>query len=140
MGIVLAGKKKKKAKKAKSAKAKKKPMLHGKRVKAAPAHETRYPMLKSVIQTNLDLDSYPTLETIISELEDDGGEAEATTKDGKPHCDMEKDCDKPVTHIDNKGFIYCEHHGAQRKSSVPCRKLTGKELEQLKAGQPIGKY
>lgn len=28
-------------------------------------------------------------------------------------CDMRADCRKPVTHIDDKGYVYCAEHGPQ---------------------------
>jgi hypothetical protein len=68
-------------------------------------------------------------------------QALATLKDGKLLCDGKKDCQAPVTHIDNKGFVYCEPHGKWRKSTgTPCRKLTGPELKELEAGKPLKKY
>jgi hypothetical protein len=67
-------------------------------------------------------------------------ELEATFKDGKPRCDMKADCEKPIAYIDNKGFIYCEQHGLQRKHSVPTRKLKPSELKLIESGQPVTKY
>jgi len=66
---------------------------------------------------------------------------EASFVDGKPHCDMAKDCEKPVTHIDKDGYIYCEKHAAQRKSGgVPTRKLKPAEIKKLEQGQTVNKY
>lgn len=54
------------------------------------------------------------------------------------HCDMEKDCKAPVSHIDNKGFIYCTKHGEQRKAGgTPCRALKPAEIKKLEAGETI---
>jgi hypothetical protein len=54
---------------------------------------------------------------------------------------MHDACCNTVTHIDNKGYIYCERHGLQRRSSgTPCRKLRPSELKTLELGQPIKKY
>lgn len=58
----------------------------------------------------------------------------------KLKCDMEKECDKPVTHIDSSGFVYCEFHGKQKQSYARCRKLTKSELKQLQAETPLTKY
>lgn len=55
-------------------------------------------------------------------------------------CDMVKDCAKPVSHIDSKGYVYCDTHGLQRKIYAKCRKLKAKELETLKQNKPIAKY
>lgn len=43
-------------------------------------------------------------------------------------CEMTKECEAPASYIDEKGFIYCEHHGQQRQSVMRCRKMT--EIEQ----------
>lgn len=59
---------------------------------------------------------------------------------GELLCDMERGCKGEITHIDDKGYIYCRPHGIQRKGYRPCRLLTSKELRQLKAGQPLASY
>lgn len=55
-------------------------------------------------------------------------------------CDMTKDCIKPISYIDRKGFVYCETHGLQRKAYVPTRKLKPKELKQITDNKPLEKY
>jgi hypothetical protein len=50
---------------------------------------------------------------------------------------MEDGCTAPVTHIDNKGYIYCERHGIERRDVRPCRKLLARELRLLRADQAI---
>lgn len=56
-------------------------------------------------------------------------------------CQMTDDCQEPVTHIDDNGFIYCAEHGQRRKESGRrCRKLKPAELKTLKEGKPIAKY
>lgn len=55
-------------------------------------------------------------------------------------CDMAEGCMEPVTHMDEKGFIYCLAHGNQRKSWKRCRKLKPAELRLLKDGKPLPKY
>jgi hypothetical protein len=56
----------------------------------------------------------------------------------KLECTMEKDCKNPVSMIDNKGFLYCAHHGAQRKmGGVPCRKLSSGEIKKLERDESI---
>jgi len=56
-------------------------------------------------------------------------------------CDMSKTCEEPVTHIDEKGFVYCTKHGVQRRGSGHrCRKLRPNELGQLKRGEPLAQY
>lgn len=58
---------------------------------------------------------------------------------GKLECDMTQDCQAPVTHIDNKGYAYCQEHGLMRQSR-PCRKLRGWELRRLERGLPLTRY
>ena len=53
----------------------------------------------------------------------------------------QKYCQEPITHIDEKGFIYCAQHGKWRKESGRrCRKMTSKELKFIHAGKPLEKY
>lgn len=65
---------------------------------------------------------------------------EAQLIDGKLKCDMTKECTQPVTHIDEKGYVYCTQHGLQRKGTMRCRKLSGPELKQLESGKPLARY
>lgn len=57
-------------------------------------------------------------------------------------CDMNKDCTRAVTHIDDKGFTYCHNHGESRKNwgTARCRKLRTHELNRLLKGQQIAHY
>jgi hypothetical protein len=55
-------------------------------------------------------------------------------------CDMRRECAKPVTHLDERGYVYCAEHGAIRKHSMRCRKLSASELRHLESGQPIASY
>lgn len=56
-------------------------------------------------------------------------------------CDMERDCPASVTHLDNKGFVYCTEHGIQRRQyGTPCRKLRPWELKRLQRGQQLRSY
>ena len=61
------------------------------------------------------------------------------TKDG-PRCDMVENCQAPVTHIDEKGFIYCKPHGIERRQYRRCRQLRQYELKKIQAGKPLKKY
>lgn len=61
-------------------------------------------------------------------------------REGKLQCDMKDDCHEAVTHIDEKGFAYCDAHGKSRKTYMRCRKLTKTELKQLENGQPLKRY
>jgi hypothetical protein len=62
------------------------------------------------------------------------------TRDGKLCCDGKKGCESPITHMDEKGFIYCAIHGAWRKQYMRCRKLKPAELKTLQSGKPLTKY
>jgi len=55
-------------------------------------------------------------------------------------CDGVKDCPHRVSHIDEKGFIYCKQCGFARKQSVRCRTMTPRELIQIKSNQPLERY
>ncbi len=55
-------------------------------------------------------------------------------------CEMSDDCQRPVTHLDRKGYIYCTEHGLQRRRSQPCRKLQPWELRRLENGKPLNRY
>lgn len=56
-------------------------------------------------------------------------------------CDMRRECEQPVTHIDDKGYVYCAGHGLSRRAAGHrCRKLRAAELRRLHSGQPIAHY
>ena len=55
-------------------------------------------------------------------------------------CDGVKSCDSEITHIDEKGFIYCANHGKERQEYRRCRKLAAWELRLIEAGQPVPSY
>jgi hypothetical protein len=76
----------------------------------------------------------PTCERLVEALN-------ATEKTVELKCDGpigksdRNDCGAPVTHIDEKGYVYCKNCGKDRKESGRrCRKLTSKELQQLRMG------
>lgn len=52
-------------------------------------------------------------------------------------CDGIKDCKNPISHIDSRGFIYCEKHGYFRSQYEKCRKLKQNELKLLELDKPI---
>lgn len=55
-------------------------------------------------------------------------------------CDGVAGCQEPITHLDNKGYIYCTKHGIERRDVRPCRKLRPHELKKLARGEQIEKY
>ncbi len=52
-------------------------------------------------------------------------------------CDMTVSCKAPVTHIDNKGYVYCTSHGKHRALSVPCRAMRPGEVTKIILGETI---
>lgn len=55
-------------------------------------------------------------------------------------CDMRADCAAPITHIGEKGYIYCAEHVECRRGIERCRKLRPFELRILKAGKALPSY
>lgn len=54
------------------------------------------------------------------------------------HCDMKEGCEEPVTHVDNRGFVYCSQHAERRKSGgTPTRALRPNEIKNLERGETI---
>ena len=56
------------------------------------------------------------------------------------HCDMNDDCTEPIAYLDSKGYIYCVHHGQQRKQVTRCRKLTPAERTAILSGHTLVEY
>lgn len=57
------------------------------------------------------------------------------------NCQMVAACAGQVTHIDEKGYVYCLPHGTQRRASyVRCRALRPWELKLLQLGKPVPSY
>lgn len=54
-------------------------------------------------------------------------------------CEMEKDCKMPVTHIGNKGWVYCKEHGIYRRvyGHESTRQMRAWEITRLNAGMII---
>lgn len=61
-------------------------------------------------------------------------------KNGKLHCDMAGECSEPVTHIDEKGYVFCKPHGLIRKHTHRCRQLKPKEQKLLRGSMPLERY
>ena len=64
----------------------------------------------------------------------------------KLQCDARSNCPDVVTHIDEKGFIYCAKHGVDRRGypggfhNRRCRKLRPHEVKRLQRGVVVNKY
>lgn len=53
-------------------------------------------------------------------------------------CDMRHDCAAPVTHVDEKGWLYCATHGPDRRAGgIRCRQLRPHEIARLENRQTI---
>lgn len=53
-------------------------------------------------------------------------------------CDMTVSCKAPVTHIDNKGYVYCTGHGKHRATcGIPCRAMRPGEITKIILGETI---
>lgn len=57
-------------------------------------------------------------------------------------CDMVKGCTKPVTHIGNKGYVYCSEHARIRRQSgfEHTRTMLKREIQLLQGDKPLAKY
>lgn len=55
-------------------------------------------------------------------------------------CNMRDDCAEPVTHIGNKGYIYCSSHAVQRHGYERTRKMRPWELRWIAAGLALPSY
>jgi len=57
-------------------------------------------------------------------------------------CDMKRDCTNPVTHIGEKGYIYCATHAVSRRQSgyERTRRMRAWELEYIRVGKPLPSY
>lgn len=58
------------------------------------------------------------------------------------HCEQTCNCTSEVTHIGNKGYIYCQRHAIERRQSghENTRKLRPYEVKKLRRGEPVAKY
>lgn len=55
-------------------------------------------------------------------------------------CAMLENCNNQVTHIDKKGFVYCQAHGVQRKAYIATRKLKPAELKRINENKTLKEY
>lgn len=53
---------------------------------------------------------------------------------------LRRECDR-VTHVDDKGYIYCEPcSNRRRQGGYPVRQLTKTELDGLRCGEPVKEF
>jgi hypothetical protein len=50
-------------------------------------------------------------------------------------CEMSDDCKQSATHIEDKGWVYCQEHGEQRRGIHRVRKMRPWELRLIEAGK-----
>jgi hypothetical protein len=57
-------------------------------------------------------------------------------------CEMVKGCEHTVTHIGDKGYVYCAEHAVIRRHSgyERCRRMHRWELELVRSGMPLPSY
>lgn len=55
-------------------------------------------------------------------------------------CDMDHGCTAPVTHIGEKGWVYCAEHAPCRSGWERCRRLRAFELRLLERGKALPSY
>lgn len=55
-------------------------------------------------------------------------------------CDMHQKCTMRITHIDDKGYIYCLRGADERRGTRPVRKLRTWELRLLQRGEQVPSY
>lgn len=59
-------------------------------------------------------------------------------------CEMSGNCTRPVTHIDEKGYIFCTEHGIERRGygdyRIYCRKLRPHEINRIAHGDGLRSY
>ena len=58
----------------------------------------------------------------------------------KLQCDMAAECCDPVTHIGERGFIYCAAHAIPRRTFERTRKLRQWEIDLLHLGGKVPSY
>jgi hypothetical protein len=52
-------------------------------------------------------------------------------------CDMTKDCPNPISHMGERGWLYCSQHAPLRAGFERCRKLRKWEVSRLESGHSI---
>jgi hypothetical protein len=62
------------------------------------------------------------------------------TTNPHPLCDMERDCAEQVTHIGEKGFVYCAKHVGDRRGWERCRAMRPWERRLVASGKPLRSY
>lgn len=55
-------------------------------------------------------------------------------------CEMSNACRAPVTHLGEKGYVYCTEHAADRRQWERCRKMRSWELRWLRDGKTLPSY
>jgi hypothetical protein len=60
----------------------------------------------------------------------------------KLQCEMEDACNSAVTHIGEKGYIYCTEHAIERRTYAweRTRKMRPWEIKLLESGKPLTSY
>lgn len=59
---------------------------------------------------------------------------------GNLTCDMRNDCSDAVTHIGEKGYVYCATHAPDRAGWERTRRLSKPERAKLEAGEALARF
>ena len=59
---------------------------------------------------------------------------------GEIRCDWRDTCSAEVTHIGEKGYVYCAGHVGNRRGIERCRKLLVSERRALERGEKIASF
>ena len=55
-------------------------------------------------------------------------------------CDMTNECTNAVTHIGEKGYVYCAEHAPERRGYERTRRMRVWERKLIEAGEPLPSY
>ena len=55
-------------------------------------------------------------------------------------CQMKRDCGNAVTHIGERGYVYCSEHAPLRKGIERTRRMRPWEMALIAKGKPIPNY
>lgn len=56
------------------------------------------------------------------------------------HCEMSDECNGVVTHVGDKGYVYCESHAVARRYWERTRRMRPWEVRWIEQGRPLPSY
>jgi hypothetical protein len=114
-----------------------------------PAHHLAYPSTKtqgtqmnkteqlSAARRRAEIAKDPTHPDWYEGMDGDAQDELARAQALPLSCEMEKDCAATVTHVGEKGYVYCKEHVDRRRGIERCRRLRKWEIALLTQGTPI---